>query len=202
MKQHIKIHKYIDMKIFKVTINDDDQLGMNAISLVEFPAVEVDFLTFNSEVQMNFTKFDDEKREITGVVCLADTPILRKNEQFGVHAIVFDKDVIKQMMLRYFKNGLSNQVNIEHTGPMIEGLTMIESYIKDSNRNIAPVEFTDVPDGSWLATFKVENDEVWNQIKEEHKLRGFSLQGYFSYGSEVKLSAIDEYDSWLEDILK
>ena len=189
------------MKIYRVTINEDDKLGMDAISLVEYPAVEVDFLAFSNE-KMDFTKFDDEKREITGVVCLADTPILRKNDKFGIHAILFEKDMIKQMMLRYFKNGLNNQVNIEHQGPMIEGLTMIESYIKDTKRNIAPVEFQDVPDGSWLATFKVENDEVWNQIKEEHTLRGFSLQGYFQYGSEVTLSAADDYDSWLEDIIK
>ena len=192
------------MKIYKVTINDDDQLGMDAISLVEYPAVEVDFLALSvsEEEQMNFTKFDDEKREITGVVCLADTPILRKNEKLGIHAILFEKDMIKQMMLRYFKNGLSNNVNIEHQGPMIKGLTMIESYVKDTERNIAPVEFKDVPDGSWMATFKVENDEVWNQIKEEHTLRGFSLQGYFSYGSEVKLSGDEDYDHWLENIIK
>lgn len=189
------------MKIFKVTIDEDEQLGMDAIALVEYPAVEVDFLAFSKD-QMNFTSFNDEKKEITGVVCLADTPILRKNDKFGIHAIVFEKEMIKQMMLRYFKNGLSNQVNIEHKGSMLEGLTMIESYVKNSERNIAPIEFKDVPDGSWLATFKVENDEVWSQIKEEHTLRGFSLQGYFSYGDEVKLSECDDYDTWLEDILK
>lgn len=105
-------------------------------------------------------------------------------------------------MLRYFKNGLGNQVNIEHQGPMIEGLTMIESYIKDSSRNVSPIEFQDVTDGSWIATFKVENDDVWNKIKEEHTLKGFSLQGWFSYGDEVKLSEVDDYDQWLEDILK
>lgn len=190
------------MKIYKVTINEDDQLGMDAISLVEFPAVEVDFLAFNDNVKMNFTQFDDEKREITGVVCLADTPILRKNERLGIHAILFEKDMIKEMMLRYFKKGLSNKVNIEHQGPMIDGLTMIESYVKDSERNISPIEFKDVPDGSWIATFKVENDEVWNQIKEEHTLRGFSLQGLFCYGSEVNLSDIDDYDTWLEEQVK
>lgn len=190
------------MKIFKIKIDDDEQLGMDAISLVEFPAVEVDFLAFSKEQKMDFTQFDEEKREITGVVCLADTPILRKNKQFGLHYILFEKDTIKKMMLRYFKNGLGNQVNIEHKGDMIDGLTMIESYIKDSNRNVSPIEFQDVPDGSWIATFKVENDEVWNAIKEKHSLRGFSLQGWFGYGDEVKLSECDDYDTWLEDILK
>ena len=190
------------MKIFKVTINDDEELGMDAISLVEFPAVEVDFLTFNKDAKLCLTKFNDEKKEISGVVCLADVPILRKNDTFGIHAIVFEKDVIKQMMLRYFKKGLGNQVNIEHKGNMIEGLTMIESYIKDSARNVAPIEFEDVTDGSWIVTFKVENDEVWNQIKEEHKLRGFSLQGLFAYDSEIDVTEEDEYDKWLDDITK
>ena len=190
------------MKIFKIKIDDDEQLGMDAISLVEFPAVEVDFLAFSKEQKMDFTQFDEEKREITGVVCLADTPILRKNKQFGLHYILFEKETIKKMMLRYFKNGLGNQVNIEHKGDMIEGLTMIESYIKDSNRNVSPIEFQDVPDGSWIATFKVENDEVWNAIKEKHSLRGFSLQGWFGYGDEVKLSECDDYDTWLEELVK
>ena len=191
------------MKIYKVKIDDDEQLGMDAISLVEFPAVEVDFLAFSKDHnKIELTSFDEEKREITGVVCLADTPILRKNDEFGIHCILFDRDTIKKMMLRYFKNGLNNRVNIEHKGEMIEGLTMIESYIKDSNRNVSPIEFQDVTDGSWIATFKVENDEVWNQIKEDHKLRGFSLQGLFSYGEEVKLSEEDTYESWLEDIIK
>lgn len=190
------------MKIYKVTIDDDEQLGMNAISLVEFPAVEVDFLAFSKEHNMSFTQFNEEKREITGVVCLADTPILRKNDQYGIHCIMFDKETIEKMMLRYFKNGLNNQVNIEHKGEMIEGLTMIESYIKDSNRNVSPIEFQDVTDGSWIATFKVENDEVWNAIKEDHKLRGFSLQGWFGYGDEVKLSEVEDYDTWIENILK
>lgn len=189
------------MKIYKVTIDDDEQLGMDAISLVESPAVEVDFLAFN-EQKLELTQFDEEKREITGVVCLADTPILRKNEKYGIHCIVFDRDTIKKMMLRYFKNGLGNQVNIEHQGPMIEGLTMIESYIKDSSRNVSPIEFQDVTDGSWIATFKVENDAVWSDIKERHSLKGFSLQGLFAYGDEVRLSEVDDYDTWLEDIYK
>lgn len=190
------------MKIFKVRIDEDEQLGMDAISLVKMPAVEVDFLAFSKEYNMELTQLNEEKREITGVVCLADTPILRKNDQYGIHCILFDRETIKQMMLRYFRNGFNNRVNIEHKGDMIEGLTMIESYIKDSGRNVAPVEFKDVTDGSWIATFKVENDEVWSAIKEDHKLRGFSLQGLFQYGEEVKMSSEDDYDSWLEDIIK
>lgn len=195
------------MRVFRIKISNEEQMGMNAISLVEHPAVEVDFLALSKEQSdLEFTSFNDEKKEITGVVCLADTPILRKNDRYGVYAIVFEKDAIKNMMLKYFKDGFSNKVNIEHKGNMIEGLTMIESYVKDTQRNIAPVEFSNVPDGSWLITFKVENDEVWKQIKEEHKLKGFSLQGRFDFEDMISFSydtvEEEDYDTWLESIIK
>lgn len=190
------------MKVYKLTIDDDLELGMDAISLVEFPAVEVDFQCFSKEQRMDFTSFNDEKHEITGVVCLADTPIYRNNPTFGEHYIIFEKDMIRKMVHRYFKNGLGNQVNIEHQGPMIDGLTMIESYIVDNERNIVPSMFKSIPEGSWVCTFKVENDEVWNEIKEKHSLKGFSLQGYFQYGDEVKLSkSTNDYENWIDEIL-
>lgn len=190
------------MKVFKIRIDDDESLGMDAISLVESPAVEVNFLVFNKDRKLNFTSMDEEKKEITGVVCLADTPIYRVSKELGEHYIVFEKDTIKKMILRYFKNGLSNQVNIEHQGPMIKGLTMIESYIKDSSRNISPVEFEEVPDGSWICTYKVDNDEVWQEIKQNHTLKGFSLQGWFSYGEDTEVSESDDYEAFLDDLYK
>lgn len=190
------------MKVFKIRIDDDESLGMDAISLVESPAVEVNFLVFNKDRKLNFTSMDEEKKEITGVVCLADTPIYRVSKELGEHYIVFEKDTIKKMILRYFKNGLSNQVNIEHQGPMIKGLTMIESYIKDSSRNISPVEFEEVPDGSWICTYKVDNDAVWEEIKQNHTLKGFSLQGWFSYGEDTEVSESDDYEAFLDEIYK
>lgn len=171
---------------------------MDAISLVENPAVEVDFLAFE---KMESVKLSEEKREITGVVCLADTPIYRFNQTFGEHYILFDKDTIKAMVLKYSKLGQNNNVNIEHEGNLISGLTMVESYIKDSERGIAPVEFSAVPDGSWICTFKVENDDVWNQVKELKTLKGFSLQGLFQYGDEVKMSKEPTYEEWIEEII-
>ena len=94
------------MKIYKIKI-DDEELGMDAISLVEFPAVEVDFLAFSKEQEhrMDFTKFNDKKKEITGVVCLADTPILRKNDTYGIHCILFEHHSLSS----YIRHPMSNR---------------------------------------------------------------------------------------------
>lgn len=197
------------MNIYKISIDESDILGMSCISLVEDPAVQRQFLTFSEEGAgeklLKLSKIDEDKHIITGVVAVADMPILRFNEELGYHYIVFEKDVIEKMIQRYFKNGYSNNVNIEHNGPMIKGMILFESYIKDSTRGINPVEFSDLTDGSWLVSYKVTDDALWEEIKEGNTLKGFSLEGYFQYGDKVKMSnetEVDDYDKWLEDILK
>ena len=66
-------------------------------------------------------------------------------------------------------------------GQQLSGLTMFESWITDEKRGIMPMKgFEDVPDGSWFGSFKVENDEVWQMVKEG-KVKGFSVEGVFNY---------------------
>lgn len=190
------------MKVFKITIDESDMLGMSCISLVEQPAVETDFLAFSKEedfkeVQKMKYSMDDDKHIVTGVVAVADKPILRFNAQLGYHYVVFDRDVISKMVHRYFKNGYSNNVNIEHDGPYVKGVTLFESYIKDSERGITPVEFSDVPDGSWLVSYKVEDEVLWDEIKNGSSLKGFSLEGYFQYGEELK----ESYEDWIDNFI-
>lgn len=191
------------MKTFLISIDEADELGMSCISLVENPAVEVDFLKFNktdeSEKLLELSAIDEDQHIITGVVALADTPIVRYNEELGYFNILFTKEVIAKMVQRYFKNGLQNKVNLEHQGPMISGVTLFESYIKDSSRGICPVEFSSIPDGSWLCSYKIENEELWNEIKEGKSFKGFSLEGYFEYSKEIKMSKEETYEEWLEN---
>lgn len=199
------------MKIFKISIDEDDVLGMSCISFVEEPAVLKEFLKFSEEDKeagarlMKLNKIDEDRHIVTGVVAVADMPILRFNQELGYHYIVFDRDVIEKMVQRYFRNGYVNNVNIEHNGPLVQGVTLYESYIKDSERGINPVEFSDLTDGSWLVSYKVSDDALWEEIKAGKTLKGFSLEGYFSYGEEVDIPEPkdpEDYDSWIEDLLK
>ncbi len=194
------------MNIYKLSIDESDTLGMSCISLVEDPAVARKFLAFSEEGTgeklLKLSKIDEDKHIITGVVAVADMPILRFNEELGYHYIVFEKDVIEKMAQRYFKKGYGNNVNIEHQGPMVSGMILFESYIKDASRGINPIEFSDLTDGSWLVSYKVTDDVLWEEIKNGNTLNGFSLEGYFQYGDKVNMSKECDYDTWLEDILK
>jgi len=131
--------------------------------------------------RQNFVIQDEDQQIISGPLMLADTPIYR-NDHNGEYYVVFTKETIKKIAQRYFKKGYQANVNLMHdSGQSVEGVTMFESFISDKVRGIYPMKgFEDVPDGSWFGSFKVDNAEVWAEIKAG-KVRGFSVEGQFNY---------------------
>lgn len=189
------------MKVFYIKI-DDELTGINAISLVQSPAVEKDFLCFNKENKPVNLKFDNSQHIITGVVCLADTPIYRYNEKFGEYYVVFTKETIRRMVEKFAKDDLFKSVNLQHNDDMfVEGVYMVESYITNKDRGINPIEFSDIPEGSWIASYKVENEALWNEIINGDTLNGFSLQGMFRLDEEKfneQAPKEETFDEWIE----
>ena len=167
-------------KLYDISIDPTDfETGLNAISLVENPAVEVDFLAFAKEESAVLQFADEERHIITGIALLADTPIYRIAPDGTEYYVRFTKDCIRQLVEKYFKFGLTNSVNIEHKkDQFVDGVTMLESYLIDKERGICPSEFASAPDGSWVVSYKVSNLDVWNKIKSG-EVKGFSVQGLF-----------------------
>lgn len=184
--------------IYYITIGEDEELGLDAIALVDVPAVSRNFLCFN-DVHKKLTFTDDEKHIITGVALLADTPIYRYSEDKGEWYVVFTPEVIQDIVTKYVKDGLMNKVNLQHrNNDKIEGMVMVESYFIDHNRNILPTEFKDVPDGSWIVSYKVTDVDTWNRIKNDDSINGFSVQGLFDI---EKKPVIDEENEFLSNYL-
>lgn len=140
----------------------------------------------NAIERQKFAIQDEEERIITGALMLADTPIYR-NDGNGEYYVVFTKDTIKKIAQKYFKKGYQNNVNLMHdSGLKMDGITMFESWIVDEKRGIKPMKgFEDVKDGSWFGSFKVENDDVWQMIKD-NKVKGFSVEGIFNYKTQTQ----------------
>ena len=178
---------YMEKKlpIFNLEITSDleDDVEVDTVSLVDRPAIERSFLMFqeHKEIKQTFAIQSEEERIISGPLMLSDTPIYR-NDDNGEYYVVFTKETIKKIAQRFFKKGYQSNVNLMHEqGNLTEGLTMFESWIKDEKRGIKAMKgFEDVPDGSWFGSFKVDNDEVWQMVKEG-KVRGFSVEGQFNY---------------------
>lgn len=164
------------MQIYYANI-DDINLGLTCISLVEDEAVRSKFINFAAEQpkQMMF-KADEEHRTISGVALRADFPIYRIDEDGNPYYIVFEGKTIEQMVKRYAKNNLMNQVSLQHNGKLVDGIYLYESYIINKKRGIVPEEFKDIEDRSWIVSFYVEDDQIWNEIKNGNSLQGFSVE--------------------------
>lgn len=184
------------MNIFKITIDDltDPMEGLMAISLVDLPAVESNFLKFKNDTRRHIRlKADEDQRIITGIALLADTPIYRYDPAMGGdYYIVFERETIKKLVEKYSKDGLLNLINLQHdeTTYSVDSCVMIESYFTNKERGISPEEFSNVPDGSWIVSFKVTDEDLWQKIKasngEEGGLNGFSVEVCATFEPKLK----------------
>lgn len=184
--------------IYKVII-DDAETGIDRISLVRMPAVESNFLAFADNKKQVMFSANEEQQMIMGVLARADYPIYRNDEQLGEYYVQFGKEVIKQMAEKLLADNHQNWINIEHVeNSDVDGVYMLEMFIKDTNKGINPAGFDDISDGSLFATFKVRNPKVWEYIKNG-TFKGFSIEGLFGF-EQVDEETNDEklYDEILD----
>ena len=157
----------------------DDNTGVEFISLVDMPATDINFLMFE-KAPMKFKVADKEKRMITAPIMVADTPIFRYSDELGEYYTQFTTDAIERMMVKYMKNQNTDKVNINHDPEQIvNDVFMVESWQKTSDQDKSVELGFDVPNGSWLGTFKVDNEQVWDEMIKTGDVVGFSLEGGF-----------------------
>lgn len=168
---------------------DGDDTGMYCISLVEYPAVLRDFQKLSAQERQErertrqlYAITDEEKQLVRGVVMRADFPIYRRDNL--EYYIIYKADTIRQMAEKYLADNLQNQVNLDHTpGAYVEGVQMVQWYLKDTAAGINPEGFEDCADGSLFAEFHVTDPTIWEAVKAG-TYKGFSLEGYFALTPE------------------
>ena len=189
--------------LLRLTINGDED-GVNIISLVEFPAVERNFIQLSKEVKLSL---NDEKRELLGVALIPDFPIYRRDEQ-GEYYITFSAEAIRKAAIDFYKKLNVNMADVEHSHDMENGITYFQSLIIDKENGICPTAFKDLPDGTWIVGCKVDNDEVLDAVKSG-EVKGFSIDGYFHAEPEKQeekheekstIDSLDDLFDWLENL--
>lgn len=182
------------LPVYNIVVGEGTEI--EKMSLVESPAVEVDFLKFSKEVPIKFS-VDEEQHIVFGCALRADFPIYRRDGEYEYY-VNFTKDTINKLYQKFLITNKFNDVNLDHSVDT-SGVHLIQSFIKDKSKGIDPVGFEDIADGSWFCAYKVVNEEVWKEVKEG-KLRGFSVEGLFSM-VEVPNKESDEIDALIDDIL-
>ena len=191
----------MDLPVYLLDISEDmnDDAEVDYISLVDKPAIMKNWNAFKNE--QRFQVVSEDKRIISGPIMLSDVPIFRSDSTYGDYYVVFNKETIFKIAQKFFKRGYQSNVNLMHSpNAQVEGVTMFESFITDQSRGILPMKgFEDAPDGSWFGSFKVDNDEVWNDVKEG-KFKGFSVEGLFTY--KTKPTKEQELMNAIKEILQ
>ena len=165
------------MKIVELILEEED-IGVEAISVVENPAIEEDFIALKKQ-EYKFAEQDKEKRLLVGAALVPNKPIFRKNKD-DEYYIFFSKETVRKASQMFFKKGNQSKATLEHNVEL-DGMTVVESLIVESEKDKSRHYNLDVPVGTWMISMKVENDEVWNDyVKGDGKIKGFSIEAFFS----------------------
>ena len=181
----------------ELTIKDEQEDGVFAVSLVERPAIEKDFIAL-SKHEVKFKVVDDDKRIIVGFALVPDKKIYRKiqDKEFNVY---FSKDTVRKVSELFMKNLNLNKFTVEHEHN-VTGVNVIESWIvEDPKNDKANLYNLEPKGGEWVMMSKVYNDDVWNDVKQG-TYKGYSIEGRFDGLQDLEMSEDNEREETIEII--
>ena len=167
------------MKIIELILDEEqDDIGVDAISIVESPAIESDFVALKNQ-EIKLAEVDKEKKILMGALLIPNKPIYRNGGE-GEYYIYFSKDTIVKASQMFLQNGNQSNSTLEHN-QALNGLTLVESWLIEDKVHDKSVKYgMDLPLGTWMGSVKVNNEDVWNEYVKTNKVKGFSIEGYFA----------------------
>lgn len=189
---------------YELKIDEFSDAMVEAIALVSSPAIESTFLAF-SAVEPKGYKFslDEEKMELLGAAMIPNMNIYRRDDNGFEYEVFFSQDTIRKISQLFLKRGFQSNLNIEHQDTSADSY-IFQSMLVDKEKGITPLG---LPDGSWVIGVKVQNKDLWSEIKAGKK-KGFSVEGIFElvkssfkseeYEQEAFLKMLQQMNTALE----
>ena len=189
------------MRIVELILDEENEMGgVFAISLVDKPAIEENFIMLSEEA-VEFATVDQEKRIVLGAALVPNKMILRKDKETGeLYYVYFTKETIAKTAEKFFKQKLQDQSTLQHAIPL-EGVTAVESWIVEDEVHDKTRKYNlSYPVGTWVVASKIYNDEVWENYVKTGKVMGYSIEG--NYREAVEMGEIDIEQLVLETLLE
>jgi len=187
----------MNRKLIELVISEEG--GVDKISLVEEPAIEIDFMYFNKEKkELEKYRFDNDLQIVIGPAMIPDFKIIRMDDNGNYYDVIFSKETILKIAKKFMKEARTNDVNQDHENVKKTGTYVYESWIVEDENDKAIQKYGyDVPIGTWMVSMQIEDKETWQRVKNG-ELKGFSVEGAFEeYENEEKfnkIKAILEFD--------
>jgi hypothetical protein len=190
------------MRIVELILDEQQMAsGIDAISIVEAPAIESNFVALKSH-EVKFAKIDEEKRILMGPILIPDKPIYRKqvvDGELDEFYIYFSKQTVAKASQMYLMNDKHKNATLEHEVEL-SGLCLVETWLKeDMEKDKSAIYGMNDPIGTWMGCLKVTNDDVWENYVKTGKVKGFSIEGYFA--DKMKMSKTPSLIDEIKEIL-
>ena len=189
------------MRIIELLIDEDALLsGIEAISIVDKPAIEENFIALKEQTKVNLTEVDKEKRILMGAALVPNKNIYRTDGE-DEYYIYFSDDTVRKASELFLMRGNQNKSTLEHEAEL-NGLSVVESWIVEDEVHDKSRKYgLDMPVGTWMVSMKVNNDEVWENYVKTGLVKGFSIEGYFTDKLEMSKMGSDINENEATEIL-
>jgi hypothetical protein len=180
------------MEVFELFIEEDSlDSGIQAISIVENPAIEEDFVALSAQ-KIELAEVNAEKRILMGPALIPDKKIYRRNELGDEYYIFFSEDTVRKASQLFLSRGNQNNSTLEHEY-QLKGMSVVESWIvEDEKKDKSALYNLNMPKGTWMVSVKVNNEEVWEEFVKTGRVKGFSIEGYFSDSGDRPKESVEE----------
>ena len=156
----------------ELTINNESEEGVFAISLVDSPAIEKNFIALSSDY-VELKVLDEEKRIVVGFALIPEKRIYRRVEDKEFN-IFFTKETVRKASELFMKQLNLNKFTTEHEKE-VNGVSVIESWIvEDPKNDKSNIYKLGAKGGEWVVMSKIYNDQVWQEVKDG-KFKGYSI---------------------------
>lgn len=181
----------MNIPVYNCIINEDpeDETGVYAISFVDCPANEVDFVALSKQNRVHLNR-DIHKQILTGVVLKPDQMIYRRSEEMGEYYIKFSAGQIEKIAHKMMRSGIAlHNTTHQHQTPL-SGNYLTELWIVEDPKQdkATALGFADLPKGTLMCSYKIDDKAYWDSEVMTGNVKGFSLEGFFNQQTELSIS--------------
>lgn len=189
------------MRVIELIIDEEQEFsGIEAISIVDKPAIQEDFIALSKQDKVQLADVDTDKRILMGAALIPNKNIYRQDsEEEEGYYIYFSEATVKKASELFLIEGNQNKSTLEHQAEL-SGLSVVESWIVEDEVHDKSRKYgLEMPVGTWMVSMKVNNEDVWQDYVKTGAVKGFSIEGYFSeaislsVSEEIELKSFSDY---------
>jgi len=170
--------------VYKCTVGNLDDTGIMAVSFVEYPAIESNFIALKKQagIKLNVNR---QKQLLTGALLIPDRLIYRYDHRLGEYYITFSKEEIEKIALKMMRRHNSLGKTTHRHEKALKGNHLAELWtVNDPKRDKSvALGLGELPAGTLVVSYKIENPAYWRTEVLTGNVKGFSLEGIFNFNN-------------------